>query len=260
MARHLQAAGLSSILFAICGATNLSSYLTSILTQDLSDCEIIPVGREGDTGVACILYLDGKDSRRLVLGPKKSSIDLIRYAEIREQLISYAPRIRGLFLDGYLLWNHAATWVSDIENMARDGWQLHLELVPHSIWRNLNEHLFLRLRGACYSISSPISTVERIFGLQPDDRVDDLSRVSRLCECVGDRHGPGARLHLRWGKRNAEFCFILEGTGSGILWRYVPASYSMPSSNQDRLYILETVGRVPSAWRIAVAKIAAPNR
>jgi hypothetical protein len=261
IARHLDEAGVRSVFFALPGIGTLADFAVLLAKRDLHKSELIVISGEEGVGLVCLLHVEGKEPRRLVIGPQRAQVDLVRYADIRNLMKPVVSQVRGVFLDGYLLRLRPQDWIADIESMAADGWKVHLELVPHDIWKNLGEQDLLRLRAACASISSALSTIERIVRIVPNSRLDSLQRSKQVARRLENGNGILAPLHLRWGIRSdAEMCLMLTREGKGILWHYRPESRMVKISSQDRLYVREITDRIPGNWRSEVGRFMINDR
>ncbi len=255
IARHLDAAGLSSIFFAMPGVGGLSRYATSLAAQSLSHCEMLAVGVPEQTGLACVIYVDGAKHRRLLIGPEHAQIDRTRYADIRDQMLPYVTTTHGLFIDGYFIRRSISEGIADLDQMVSDGWKLHLELVPHTIWTDLNSADLDVLRRICSSISSSLSTVERVLDIERDTQLDGMERARKVASALMRLRMDGADLYLRWGGDNeAAKCLELSNEGNCVAWQYADAIWSVPRSAADRLHVREVTGTMPVDWRTEAAR------
>jgi hypothetical protein len=256
MARHIEEAGQQSVLFALAGSGALSEYAKSLATGKLSNCKTVSLPGPQEVGLVCLIYVETDKARhRLVIGPQLAQVDVVRYADVREHMRPFASHLKGLFLDGYLLKGRVDEWLSDITAMVSDQWKLHLQLVPHDIWTELSERNLRRLRGLCASISSDLSTVERIVGLNPAITLAIMERAINIARLLGRVRGPDTELRLRWGyEKQSEFCLVFKNDGSGVVWQYSPAARAVPRSAQDRLYVREISETVPDHWRTEVGR------
>jgi hypothetical protein len=255
IAQHLDEVGLQSIFFALAGSGTLADYAASLAARDLTNCELILLPGEEDVGLVCLINATGAETRRLVIGPQRSQVDVTRYADIRNRMLPYLPQVNGIFIDGYLLRGRVAEWLADIEAMADDQWKLHLELVPHDIWTEFSFGDLNRLRRACFSISSSLTTVERIIGQDHPALAPPIERARNTARQLGKVNGKGAGLHLRWGGKNqSELCLMQSNDGSCVVWKYFPESRAVPRSAQDRLYVREVSKTIPGHWRTEVGR------
>ncbi len=256
IAQHISEVGLSSIFFALPGAGLLADYALYLASKSIVNCDLVRLESFAtDPGIVCLLYVDGDHSRRLVVGPNRAQVDVVRYGDIRRIMLEHIDEASGMFVDGYLLRCQAKDWVADLEWMAADGWRLHLEFVPHDIWKTLTLSDFRRISDACVSISSSIMTIERLLNLPPDALLTASGRSMRVAQALADRDATKSVMHLRWGVRDsAEFCLILQPSRHGVLWRYVHSDSKVHRSSQDRLYVRESTNTVPNNWRHEIGR------
>jgi hypothetical protein len=259
---HLSEADLGSIFFALPGEGLLGDYALDLASKDIVNCDLVRLESSAtDAGIVCLLYVDGDHSRRLVVGPNRAQVDVVRYGDIRRIMLEHIDEASGLFVDGYLLRCQAKDWVADLEWMAADGWRLHLELVPHDIWKTLTLSDLRRIGGACTSISSSILTIERLLDLPLDPLLTVGGRSMRVAQALADKDATKSVMHLRWGVHDAsEFCLILQPSRHGIFWRYVHSDSKAHRSSQDRLYVRESTNTVPKNWRQEIGRFTLDER
>lgn len=178
-----------------------------------------------------------------MIGPATSAIDTVRYRDIGDTLAGLRVSEKNLVIDGYILRNQLQAWVADLDKLQSDGWHLHLELVPHSIWTKIRKPDLETLSYRCTTISSSISTVERILGIEPVETLTPQHRANRIVDACGPFvSAGGCTMVLRFGFRASEFALMMRPATRPSLRQYPKSSLRNQTANQDRLFIGELLG------------------
>jgi sugar/nucleoside kinase (ribokinase family) len=246
LARHLSDLGQESVLLAIVGDDEIGTAALRLLQQDASRCRVTACRvDDSSTGVVVLMTVAGRGAdSRIVLGPRRSAVDVVSCDEVMALLEGFWPSHRDLIVDGYLMRSPREDWLSRFERLADESWRLHCELVPHNIGERMGRDDLFRLFAACQTLSADIATIEGLLGLRHDVGSTPHERAYRLASVLdGDRARLPPVVIGRFGEMGAEYAVRCGRHGAPALVHYA-LEPSEQKSVGDRLFAEELTGVV----------------
>ncbi|MDQ4043922.1 MAG: hypothetical protein M3173_00530 [Chloroflexota bacterium] len=250
LARHLAQHTDRVVFHAVVGHDAVGEAAIALLRAVMPHDTVRPLVVPGaDTGLVILLHDDfGQDDPslalpRLTLGPNTSAIDLLTPDDVRRALSGHASVSHDLVLDGYLLrGDRRQRWLETFGELVTKGWRIHLELVPHTIWRSLTLGELQRLLRLAETVSTSLSTLERVLGAIPTDALDPDVRAKRLIDLMRrqDVEHPH-RVIARFGWGDGDFA-VDSTAGSAVLRHYEVDRRFPPKALGDSLFAAELCG------------------
>jgi sugar/nucleoside kinase (ribokinase family) len=241
------------VLLAVVGDDQLGDWLVQSYVAQPGNGSIVPVRVAGvPTGIVNLIYLaDSPDpGSRLVLGPNYAAIDAVSYTDMEEDLSELRCTSSDLVLDGYLLRGRAENWLAGLKDLRHRGWNIHLELVPHTVWQELTVDFVRELIDQCMTISASMSTLERLLGVSADDATGVTERAERFLSLARANGLLGrAIIAARFGIKDTEFSVIVGNNRPAELRTYEVEQASGRKGSQDRLYVMELIGQAHTLGR-----------
>ncbi|GAB3885672.1 hypothetical protein [Microbispora bryophytorum] len=247
IARHLTDVHESVDFLAVVGGDPLGRLLLSSIGFALPGATVWPVVvSDAQSGIVNILHLTGGVAKtRLMIAPEHSAVDAVGYSDLRDRLTTLRSVAADLIVDGYILRNQLDHWLDVLQVLRDEGWRIHLELVPHSGWRGLEEQVLRRLVALCATVSASLGTLERVLRLHSESGLIIEQRASRFLEhAQASLPGSAARITGRFGELNAEYCVQYGGGLEPRLWRYDLELIDIVKGVQDKLFVMELTGNI----------------
>jgi hypothetical protein len=234
--------GLRTNLIAIIGSDWVGQYaIDQLFRQNIQQLRVfrfeVP---DISTGVVVIAYLSGMNGStiRKVIGPTKSPLDFVEVGAI-VRMLAAVPPAQTVILDGYMFRMRQSQLSPIISSLRSREARVCIELVPHEIWKLADNQRLLEVIGNADHISSNISTMERLVGIDPSEDSSQLSRVNRLARKLTVFKGRPI-LHLRSGKEGAEHVVIFDTYKRELITKsYDLATMSTKKSFGDEFFLDE---------------------
>jgi sugar/nucleoside kinase (ribokinase family) len=226
-------------LIAVVGDDAVGRFVTSLFSEALTGVECSPLSiSEVQTGIVSLIWLGDSDNKtRVVLAPEMSAIDAVMPSSVDSRVNALAcgnDEPIDLFLDGYLFrGSRLRAWLPTLASWKHHGIRTHIVLVPHSIWTELDEEVFLELLDVVSTVDASMFTVLNIFGGKTSTEDAEERLASRLRDTSGV-------LRLRYGRKNVELCRVYhQGTYREI--HYPAVEIGADYASQDRLLVREVL-------------------
>lgn len=245
LARHFASQGEPVRLIGVVGQDDLAELVSTSLTPSTDvDVDLLKVTR-APTGLVVLMGVQGRaQSRRLVIGPATSAIDHVDFRALRDRLSLEHGASKRLVLESYMFrLRPSEDWLPFIEWCTSDGWEVHLEVVPHNLATFMRVGDFRSLIAHCASISTSLSTLERFAGIASTTGTAPVERALACAEAMRSADLISTTVRARFGEKDAEFVLLIQDDEITIQ-RYDSGTRSAFMSNQDWIFVCELLGTV----------------